>query len=149
MSQQSQHHPNVEEAIQIAEIGSLIDEIESILKEITDIPITVEHNIGICNALKKRVYNANLKTAIDFKVQDQEFFNNQNCCCLQNLILDTRKIKNFIEEISQMKTLPQSKSIEETYKSLYRDFENCLISLEIKLPDNDDEDLEELFKVSF
>ncbi|CAB4412571.1 unnamed protein product [Rhizophagus irregularis] len=142
MSQQSQYHPDVE----IALFYSSKDEIENILKEITDIPIIVKQNIGICNALKKRVCDANLTTAINIKVQDQEFFNNQNYQCLQTLILATRRIKKFIEEISQMITLPQPKSIEKTYKAIYRDFENCLISLEIKLPDNYEVDLEELIK---
>ncbi|GBC01440.1 hypothetical protein RclHR1_00420002 [Rhizophagus clarus] len=130
MSQQNQYQlePDSEDVIQVAEFLSFIDRIESILKEISDISKNAKYNIEICETLKKRVFDANLTTAIDFKNKDQEFFNKQNYYYLQNLVLVIRKIKNFIVDVSQVRTLPQSKSIE---KTLCREFENCLISLNL------------------
>jgi hypothetical protein len=145
MSYQNQYQPDVEENILlISEILSLIETIESILREITDILIKAKHNIKICSEFKKRVCDADFATVFELKVLGEEFFNEQNYYCLQRLVSVIRQIKNFVAEISQIKTLSQAKSIEKNY--LYREFENCLISLDmleiiniIKLPDDDDE----------
>src|SRR4051812_32331504 len=153
----SQQQLDFEEGYPITEFRSLFNEIEEILKEITDISITAEHNKRICNALKKRVCDANLATVFELKVQDQEFFNEQNYYCLQKLVSIIRQIKDFGAEISQMRTLSHSKIIEKIYKGLCREFENCLISLDllditslVKLPDEESiVDPEEFIKVSF
>jgi hypothetical protein len=96
-----------------------------------------EHNKRICEALKRRVYAVDL-AVLDFKVHRDKgvIYNETSYSCLQNLITIMTQIKKFISNISQMKTLLKSKyiqqkNIENFFKEICKDFDNCVINIDI------------------
>src|ERR1043166_4477391 len=100
-------------AVPITKFRPLINEIGNILNEVIDISQAAEHNKRTCECLLKRIYAADL-AVLELKVQrnNQEFFNRKNFVCLQNLVAVITKIKKFVADISQMKTLLRLKYIQ-------------------------------------
>src|SRR5436305_12684853 len=124
------------EIVPIQKFRPLIHEIGNILNEVIDIAQAAEHNKRTCDCLLQRVYAADL-AVLEFNVQrnNQEFFNKKNFVCLQNLIAVMSKIKRFVQDISQMKSLIkkyiQSKSIEIHFKELCKEFDGCIHSINL------------------
>ncbi|GBB83353.1 hypothetical protein RclHR1_10080006, partial [Rhizophagus clarus] len=124
------------EAAKKHEMIDLITEIRILLDEISEITQSAEYNKRICKALKQRVYVVYLVIFDKIHGDDKEYFNKNNPQCLRNLVVIITKIKEFVEEISQMKTLlelnyNQPKKIEENFKELCENFENCIISVNL------------------
>jgi hypothetical protein len=118
----------------------LINEIGNNYDEIVDLVEAAEHNKRACVILKQRVYAANI-AVLNLNVRN-DFFNNKNLLCLQNLSNIITRIKKFIAEISQMKPLIKylkAKIIEETLKELCEEFDgyyNVLaFSINVKIAD--------------
>jgi hypothetical protein len=156
--------------VPITKFRPLMNEIGNILNEVIDISQAAEHNKRTCECLLQRVYAANL-AVLELKIQrnNQEFFNKNIFVCLQNLVAVITKIKKFVAEISQMKTLLKLKyiqlkgSIEKNFKELCREFDSCIASIGLSMftailnskirPDEEVEELkadqEDLNRVSF
>ena len=159
-----------EDIVSITKFRPLMNEIGNILNEVIDISQAAEHNKRTCECLLKRIYAANL-AVLELKTQgnNRKFFNKKTFVCLQNLVTIITKIKKFMAEISQMKTLLRLKyiisrgSIEKKFKELCREFDNCITSIGLSMfiaminsmihPDEEVEELkadqEDLNRVSF
>ncbi|CAB5388652.1 unnamed protein product [Rhizophagus irregularis] len=126
----------------------LISEISNMFNEIIEITQTAEHNKRICDILKQRIDAADLAVRnLKIKKNNQGFFNHNNYIYLQNLVNVITHIKNFMSEISQMKTLLkyiQAKSIEKTFDDLRKDFDNCINSLAFTITIKNSYELEQL-----
>ncbi|CAB4485400.1 unnamed protein product [Rhizophagus irregularis] len=116
----------------------IIKEIENIFEEITELVKAAEHNKRTCKILKNRVGAA----VRDLGEDRKEFFNNKNYSCLQDLSDTITRIKKFISEISQMKSLIKHikvKNIEETFKKLCEEFDSYIkvlsFSIDVKTAD--------------
>ncbi|CAB4440823.1 unnamed protein product [Rhizophagus irregularis] len=126
-----------EEVVPFAKFHPLINEIRSILTEIIEIAQAAEHNKRICDVLKLRVYAVDLATfELNVMRNNQEFFNRKNYSSLQSLVTVITQIKKFITDISQMKNLiklkyVQPKNIEKTFKELCREFDICIINIDL------------------
>ncbi|CAB4474360.1 unnamed protein product [Rhizophagus irregularis] len=126
----------------------LISEISNVLNEIIEITQTTEYCKRICDMLKQRVDAVDLAVR-DFKVKkyNQGFFNHNNYIYLQKLVNVITQIKNFMTEISQMKTLIkyiQVESIEKTFKDLCKEFDDCINSLAFTITIKNSDELEQL-----
>ncbi|UZO15572.1 uncharacterized protein OCT59_006990 [Rhizophagus irregularis] len=124
------------EAAKKHEMIGLITEIRDLLDKIGETVQAAEHNKRICKALKQRVYVVYL-AILDLKVHgdDKECFN-ENRQYLQNLVDVIKKIREFVADISQMTTLLKSnynqpKNIEKTFKELCKEFDNCIICIDL------------------
>ncbi|RIA93448.1 hypothetical protein C1645_16305 [Glomus cerebriforme] len=123
----------------------LIVEIGNLFNDVVEITQAAEHNKRTCEVLLQRVYAADL-AVIDLKVKrnKQEFFNNKNYLCLQNLVNIITQIKKFILDISQMKTLIkyiQAKSIQKTFNDLCKEFDSCVNVLALQITIKTSEDI--------
>lgn len=116
--------------------------------EIIEITQTAEHNKRICDVLKQRVDAVDLAVRnLKIKKNNQGFFNHKNHLYLQNLVNVITYIKNFMVEISQMKTLLkyiQAKSIKKTFNDLCKEFDNCINSLAFTITIKNSYELEQL-----
>ncbi|CAB4433379.1 unnamed protein product [Rhizophagus irregularis] len=126
----------------------LISEISNVLNEIIEITQTTEYYKRICDMLKQRVDAVDLAVR-DFKVKkyNQGFFNHNNHIYLQKLVNVITQIKNFMTEISQMKTLIkyiQVESIEKAFKDLCKEFDDCINSLAFTITIKNSDELEQL-----
>jgi hypothetical protein len=109
----------------------LINEIKNIFYEIIELE-AAEHNKRTCEILKKRVYAA--ESALrDLRIKDKEnskdFFNSKNYLSLQNLSTIIMRIKKFILEISQMRSLIKyirAESVEKFFIELCKEFDSCV-----------------------
>src|SRR5436305_408063 len=103
---QSSSIPLPDEVVSFKKFSPLFTEIHNLLNDVIEIVQAAEHNKRTCEALKQRVYVANL-AVLDLKVrrENQEFFNKKNFIRLQSLATVITQIKKFVLEISQMKTL--------------------------------------------
>jgi hypothetical protein len=126
-----------EEVVPFSKFHPLINEIRAILNEIIDLSQAAEHNKRICEVLKLRVYAVDLATfELNVIRKNQEFFNRKNYSSLQSLVIVITQIKRFISDISQMKNLiklkyVQPKNIEKTFKELCKEFDICIISIDL------------------
>ncbi|GBC04282.1 hypothetical protein RclHR1_00560009 [Rhizophagus clarus] len=112
----------------------LISEIGNSFNEIVKLAQAAEHNIRTCAVLLQRVYAAVL--AVLDQRNREEFFNNKNYLNLQNLANVISKIKKFISDISQMKSLIkyiQAKSIEKTFEELCKEYDSCVNALSFSI----------------
>ena len=128
----------------------LISEIENIINEVIEIIQVAEHNRRTCHFLLQRVFSANL-AVFNLKINHQhnrKFFNSKNYLYLQNLVNVIIRIKKFITEISQMKTLlkyTQKKGIERTFKESCKEFDRCTDALTLTITEKSSADgLEQL-----
>jgi hypothetical protein len=127
--------------VPFTEFLPVINEIGNIYDEAIDLVEAAEHNKRTCAILKKRIFAANI-AALYLKFQgDKEdrndFFNSKNYLCLQNLSNIITRIKEFIAEISQMKTLLKyikAKKFERTFRE-FDDYVNVLTFFSIKIAD--------------
>ncbi|CAB4402497.1 unnamed protein product [Rhizophagus irregularis] len=131
----------------------LIKEIGAIFDEIIDIIEAAEHNKRTCKILLKRVRVADsaVRQLREKKDDKEDFFNNENYSSLQELTGILRRIKKFVSEISQMKTLSKyikAKNIEKTYTVLCKEFDSSFnllfVSIDLKRSKSIEDKLEEL-----
>ncbi|UZO15506.1 uncharacterized protein OCT59_006926 [Rhizophagus irregularis] len=127
-------------------IGCILTESTKVipfLPLISEISNSCNETIGL---LKQRVDVVD-SAVRDLKKDKQGFFDHKNHIYLQNLVKVTTQIKNFMTEISQMKTLLKyikAKSIEETFKDLCEEFDNCINSLAFTNTNKNSDKLEQL-----
>ncbi|CAI2178017.1 1654_t:CDS:10 [Funneliformis geosporum] len=106
----------------------LIKEVAEVINETVEIVQLAEHNKKICGILWYRIHIAetalwNLKNRRD---KNENFFSNSNLTHLQKLVNIIKKIRKFVEEISQLTGLSkyiQAKSIESNVKELSSEFD--------------------------
>jgi hypothetical protein len=116
--------------IPFAKFLPIINEIEDTFNEIIELVEVAEHNKRICEILKKRVCAVQLDVRnlrIGDKEDNGDFFNSKNYLSLQNFSTIIMRIKKFISDISQMKSLIKyirAKSIEKTFKVLCEEFDS-------------------------
>jgi hypothetical protein len=105
---------------------------------------TTKYYKRVCDALKQRVDAVDLAVR-DLKVRknNQGFFNRKNYLYLQKLVNVITQIKDFMAEISQMKTF-QAKSIEKTFNDLCKEFDDCINSLAFTITIKSSDELEQL-----
>ncbi|GET59728.1 kinase-like domain-containing protein [Rhizophagus irregularis DAOM 181602=DAOM 197198] len=144
--------------VPFAKFLPLINEIGNFFNETIELVEAAEHNKRTCEILKNRVHVAELAIReLREKRKDREdFFNKINYIRLQELSTITKRIKNFISEISQMKTLIKylkEKSIEKVFKELCGEFDvyiNLLsFSINVEIADELEQlksDQDDLFK---
>ncbi|GBC09495.1 hypothetical protein RclHR1_08900009 [Rhizophagus clarus] len=133
-----------ETAVSFTKFLPIISEIGNIFNEIVDLVEAAEHNKRTCKILKDRVYAIEL-IVLDLKVQREDnevFLNNKNYLYLQNLTNIIVRIRKFISEISQMKTLIKyikAKNIKKTFIELCEEFDDCVnvlsFSINVKIAD--------------
>ncbi|GES99717.1 kinase-like domain-containing protein [Rhizophagus clarus] len=126
----------------------LISEIESIFKEIIKLEEAAEHNIRTCKILKQRVYVVNLAVlGLKDQTNEADFFNNKNFLYLQDLTNIIKLIKNFIVDISQMKSLIRyikEKNIDEIFIILCKELHSCVDVLSFPIDVEIVDELEQL-----
>ncbi|CAB4488123.1 unnamed protein product [Rhizophagus irregularis] len=116
----------------------LIKEIGAIFDEIIDVVEAAEHNKRTCKLLENRVQVADLvvKKLRKDKELNEEFFINKNFSYLQDLTEIIRRIKKFISEVSQVKTLVKyirAKNIEKTFAELCKEFDSSFNLLSVSI----------------
>ncbi|GBC05876.1 hypothetical protein RclHR1_06490011 [Rhizophagus clarus] len=122
-------------AVPFANFLPLIGEVSKILREITDIYQTAEHNKRICGVMLDRVTIAEsaIKNLQVRREENEEFFSEENYVNLQKLVTVIGKIRKFVGEISQLKGLQkyiQAKNIEKTAMDLTKEFDTTIKLLE-------------------
>ncbi|RGB33204.1 kinase-like domain-containing protein [Rhizophagus diaphanus] len=144
--------------VPFAKFLPLINEIENFFNEIIELVETAEHNKRTCEILKNRVRIVELaiRDLKDKRKDREDFFNKINYIRLQELSTIIKLIKNFISEISQLKTLIKylkTKSIEKVFKELCGEFDvdiNLLsFSINVEIADEPEQlksDQDDLFK---
>ncbi|PKY39532.1 kinase-like protein [Rhizophagus irregularis] len=135
--------------VPFAKFLPLINEIGNFFNEIIELVEDAEHNKRICEILKNRVRVAELSVQdLREKRKDrQDFFNKLNYIRLQELSIIITRIKNFISEISQMKTLIKylkEKNIEKIFKELCEEFDVYINLLSFSINVNIADELEQL-----
>jgi Mg2+ and Co2+ transporter CorA len=116
----------------------LIKEIGAIFDEIIDVVEAAEHNKRTCKLLENRVQAADLvvKKLRKDKEFNKEFFINKNFLYLQDLTDIIKRIKKFISEVSQMKSLVKyirAKNIEKTFADLCKEFDSSFNLLSVSI----------------
>ncbi|CAB4482672.1 hypothetical protein RhiirA1_473797 [Rhizophagus irregularis] len=149
---------NLNYSVPFAKFLPLINDIVNSYNEIIELVEAAEYNKRTCKILQKRV------RVVESAIQDlrgeredrKDFFNSINYIHLQDLFDIITRIKKFILEISQMKSLIKyikAKSIEKTFKKLCKELDDCVnvfsFSIEIEIIDEFEQlkaDQDDLFK---
>src|SRR4051812_31990844 len=110
----------------------LIGEVTKLVEDIIKLYQTAEHNKRICGSLLSRATTA--QTAVNMleirRLENEDVFKSKEYYKnFQKLVIVIGKIKNFIEEVSQIKGLRRflaANSIEEQFKNLTEEFDGLM-----------------------